>query len=137
MLPEHRLAVLLHQVKRTQIANCLYHSTSLSPSLYQDHICEQSNFPSTAIVELDTHTDEVWDVHFSHDGTRLASCGADGSVIIYDAESFEQLHTLAGPDRGVCSLSWSPDDATIITCSRDNRARLWDTHVGCAKESLL
>jgi len=134
MLPEHRLAVLLQQVKQHQISNCLYHNTEKSPSLYQDHMCDQSNFPSLPIVELDAHTDEVWDVKFSHDGSRLASCGADGSVLIHDTYTFDLLQTLQGSDNGVCSLSWSPDDSTIITCSRDKRARLWNTHV-CFKFS--
>lgn len=92
-------------------------------------MCDQSNFPSMPIVELDAHTDEVWDVQFSHDGSRIASCGADGSVLIYDVQSWDVMHTFQGSDKGVCSLSWSPDDSTLITCSRDNRARLWNTHV--------
>lgn len=129
MLPEHRLAVLLQQVKQTQISNCLYHNTATSPSLYQDHTCDRSNFPITAIMELDRHTGEVWDVQFSHDGTRLASCGGDGSAIIYDTQTFEVLFTLPGSEGGVCSLSWSPDDSMIVTCAQDRRARLWDAHV--------
>lgn len=129
MLPEHRLAVLLHQVKRHQISNCLYHNTATSPSLYHDHLCDQSNFPVMPIVELDRHSGEVWDVQFSHDGKRVASCGGDGAAIIYDTETFEVLHTLPGAERGICSLSWSPDDSMIVTCSIDSRARLWNTHV--------
>ena len=129
MLPEHRLAVLLHQVKRHQISNCLYHNTASSPSLYQDHMCDRSNFPVTAVVQLDRHGGEVWDVQFSHDGTRLASCGGDGMIVIYDMATFEVLQSLAGSEAGVCSISWSPDDTMIVTCSQDKRARLWNSHV--------
>ena len=129
MLPEHRLAVLLHQVKRSQISNCLYHNTAVSPSLYQDHTCDRSNFPVNNFVELSKHDGEVWHVQFSHDGTRLASCGSDGTAIIYEVGSFEVLHVLADHESGVCSVAWSPDDSMIVTCSQDKRARLWNAYV--------
>lgn len=129
MLPEHRLAILLQQVKRNQIANCLYHNTATSPSLYQDHSCDRNNFPVRTVVELDKHTGEVWQVQFSHDGSRLASTGMDGSVIIYEVGSFEVIRSLPTNDSGVCSLAWSPDDSMIVTCCQDKRARLWNANV--------
>lgn len=129
MLPEHRLAILLQQVKRNQISNCIYHNTAISPSLYQDHSCDRSNFPLRVIAEITTHTDEVWDVEFSHDGSRIASCGADGHVLIYDANSNREILNFSASDTGVCSLSWSPDDSMLVTCSQDKRARLWNTSV--------
>lgn len=135
MLPEHRLAILLHQVKRSQISGCLYHNTAASPSLYQDHTCDRSNFPVNNFVELNKHDGEVWQVEFSHDGLRLASCGSDGSAIIYEVGSFEVLHVLADHESGVCSVAWSPDDSMIVTCSQDKRARLWNVYVSLVMPS--
>lgn len=129
MLPEHRLAVLLAQVKRGQISKCLYHNTAASPSLYQDHTCDRNNFPLRTIFEFDRHVGEVWQVAFSHDGTRLATCGSDGSALIYDVNAFELLHSLSDHKGGVCSLAWSPDDSMIVTCSQDKCARLWNVNV--------
>jgi WD40 repeat protein len=129
MLPEHRLAVLLQQVKQSQISNCLYHNTATSPSLYADHICDRNNFPLRTVVELEKHTGEVWQIRFSHDGSRLATCGSDGSAIIYEVRSFEAIHILTDHEGGVCSLAWSPDDSMLVTCSQDKRARLWNTNV--------
>jgi WD40 repeat protein len=129
MLPEHRLAVLLQQVKHSQISRCLYHNTASSPSLYQDHNCDQSNFPVNSFIELSKHTGEVWQVVFSHDGKSLASCGEDGTAIIYDSSTFEVLQTLADHEMGISAVSWSPDDSLIVTCSQDKRARLWDATV--------
>lgn len=129
MLPENRLAVLLQQVKQNQISNCLYHNTATSPSLYQDHSCDRNNFPVRTILELEDHSGEVWQVKFSHDGTRLASSGGDGTVIIYEVPSFKILHTLTDHEDGVGSMAWSPDDSMIVTCSQDKRARLWNAHV--------
>ncbi|KAK0130189.1 hypothetical protein ONS96_000713 [Cadophora gregata f. sp. sojae] len=130
MLPEHRLAVLLSQVKRNQIDNCLYHNTSASPSLYQDHACDRSHFPLHTVLELDKHTGEVWQVKFSNDGERLASCGKDGTCLIYEVGSFDVLQNLTKSEAGIASISWSPDDSMIVTCGRDHLAILWDTHTG-------
>ncbi|KAG9244522.1 WD domain-containing protein [Calycina marina] len=130
MLPERRLAILLQQVKRNQISLCLYHNTAASPSLYQDHVCDRNDFPKTSFIELAEHAGEVWLVVFSNNGKRLASCGADGVVMIYEVPSFAVLHTLAEHDSGICALAWSPDDSMIVTCSQDKRARLWTAETG-------
>lgn len=86
MIPEHRLASLLHQVKQTQISRCLYHNTANSPSLYSDHICDRNQFPLSTIQILKDHDDEVWFVQFSNDGTKLATGSKDNTVIIWDLE---------------------------------------------------
>lgn len=129
MISEHRLATLLDQVKQNQIANCLFHNTIVSPSLYSDHLCDQSDLPLRTVIELEKHTDEVWFVEFSHDGTKLATTGKDRHVIIYDVPSFTVLHILSEHDDGVTYISFSPDDTKLISCSQDNRARMWDTQV--------
>ncbi len=133
MLPEHRLAVLLQQVKRSQIASCLYHNTAASPSLYQDHTCDRNHFPVHPVLELDKHSGEVWHVKFSNDGTRLASCGKDGTCIIYEVGSFGILQNLAISEAGIASLAWSPDDSMIVTCGRDRIAILWNANVSALR----
>lgn len=128
MLPEHRLAILMDQVKRQQISNCLYHNTASSPSLYQDHNCDRSHFPVHQILELDKHSGEAWFLKFSNDGKKLATCGKDGTCIIYEVGSFDTLQTLTATD-GICSVAWSPDDTMIVTCQMDHVATLWDVKV--------
>ncbi|KAI9744371.1 MAG: hypothetical protein M1818_001900 [Claussenomyces sp. TS43310] len=130
MIPEHRLAVLLQQVKQAQISACIYHYTEASPSLYADHQCDRNNFPLRVVHELDTHSGEVWNIIFSHDGAWLATCGSDGKAIIYEVASWKVVHILADHEAGICSLAWSPDDSLVVTSSMDRKARLWDTHTG-------
>lgn len=129
MLPEHRLAVLLQQVKDGQILNCLYHTTASSPTLYSDHYCEKSRFPTEVVRELDRSRGEIWQLLFSHDGTQLASSGSDDSVILWDVSTFEMRLKLEGHGQGVGNFAWSPDDTMMVTCGRDNYARIWDTEV--------
>lgn len=129
MIPDHRLAVLLDHVKSSQINQCLYHNTAESPSLYSDHICDRSEFPLRTAFELSQHTDEVWYVEFSHDGTKLATTSKDHSVIVYDVRTFDIIHRLTDHSDSVASAAWSPDDSKLITCSQDYKARLWDIKV--------
>ncbi|KAK3327676.1 WD domain-containing protein [Cercophora scortea] len=137
MLPEHRLAVLLEQVKENQINHCVFHTSADAPSLYSDHMCERSQFPSEVLMELDQHTGEVWQIRFSHDGTRMASCGMDQTVLIWRVPTFEVIHTLeAHQDGEVCNITWSPDDSMIITCGRDRYAKIWNTETGACIKTL-
>lgn len=89
MVPAHRLPTLLQQAKDYQIGKCLFHLRfSDGPhSLLTDHSCDSAAFPSVTIKVLIGHKDEVWDMKFSHDGTRLASSSKDNCVIIWDTEA--------------------------------------------------
>ncbi|KAL1959937.1 hypothetical protein VTO42DRAFT_605 [Malbranchea cinnamomea] len=130
MIPEHRLATLLDHVKEHQVSRCLYHNNNVPPSLYSDHVCDRSSFPSRTAIELGQHTNEVWYLEFSHDGTKLVTTSRDCSVIIYDAITFEVIHRLIEHTDPVAYATWSPDDTKIISCSQDYKARLWDVETG-------
>src|ERR1700686_1300716 len=88
MVPAHRMVTLFQQAKNYQIHKCLFHLRfSDGPhSLLMDHTCDSNAFPSATIKVLSGHQDEVWDIKFSHDGTKLASSSKDNSVIIWDTE---------------------------------------------------
>lgn len=133
MIPEHRLAVLLDEVKESWIENCQYHNTAASPSLYLDHNCERDDFPTKAVLDLKHHTDEVWFLEYSNDGTMLASTSKDTTIIIYETTTYKVIHQLDQHDKsGVTHLAWSPDDRRIITCCSqpENAARIWDVKTG-------
>jgi WD40 repeat protein len=129
MIPDHRLAVLLDHVKQTQINQCRYHNTASSPSLYCDHICDRNDFPLHATIELTRHSDEIWYVEFSHDGSKLATASKDRTVIIYDTTTFSVIHKFVEHDEPVAYATWSPDDSKLITCSQDKKAKVWDVEV--------
>ena len=129
MIPEHRLATLLTQVKQSQISKCHYHNPTSPMSLFADHVCDKDQFPLQTIQEL-SQRDEVWYLEFSHDGTRLATCGQDSRVIIYDTATFQEVHVLTEHTKFVAYLAWSPDDTKLVTCSNDKSAKLWDAITG-------
>ncbi|KAI0470833.1 WD40-repeat-containing domain protein [Xylariaceae sp. FL0804] len=136
MLPEHRLAILLHQVKESQIGGCMYHSSAVPPTLYSDHVCDRRHFPRESVIELDEHAGEVWQVVFSHDGSKLATCGEDKQVIVWEVPSFKVLHCLKDHDSGVGNVAWSWDDSMLVSCSQDKHARLWDVSSGTCLQKL-
>lgn len=137
MIAPHRLITLLDQVNEVQIANCLYHNTENQPSLLRDHQCVGENFPPVLAAELQEHTGQVWNLEFSHDGKRLATCGSEGQVVVWDLETFDVLHNLTMHNEelstrsghGVINAAWSPDDKWILTSSMDKKVRLWDAEV--------
>ena len=137
MIPEHRLAELMTQVKDFQVMSCQYHNSSAWPTLYQDHICERSEVPLDLVTVLEGHQNEVWYLAFSNDGTRLATAGMDKTVIIYDTTYFKQIHVLAEHLDSVVYVAWSPDDTNLISCARDKKARLWDTEVSFSSKSKM
>ena len=141
MIPDHRLAVLLDQIKQGQIAKCLYHNPSTLPSLFTDHICDRTQFPLQTAFELNQNNGEIYVVEFSHNGKRLAAGGAtngaDGMTVIYDTSNFQVRHILREHTEPVVHVAWSPDDTRLITCSQDRKAKVWDTSVWPSYASVL
>ena len=88
-------------------------------SLWSIPLCDRSHI----LQILDNHRDEVWHVQFSHSGTMLASASKDTTALVWRVGSLGDpilMHTLAGHDKAVAFLTWSPDDSRILTCGADN-----------------
>lgn len=138
MIPDHRLASLLDQVKSNWVNQCLFHNTAQSPSLYSDHMCDRNAFPRHSSMQLTRHSNEVWYVEFSHDGTKLVTTSKDKSVIIYDAtDRFSVIHRFYEHHDAVVFATWSPDDTKLITCSQDKTAKVWDVQVCTYRSAFL
>lgn len=129
MIPDHRLAVLLDQIKHSQISKCLYHNPSTTPSLFTDHMCDRAQFPLQTLIELNQSDGEVYCVEFSHSGKWLAAGSSDGTVVIYDTSAFQVRQMLKEHQAAVVLIAWSPDDSRVITCSQDHTAKVWNTNV--------
>lgn len=128
MIPDHRLAVLLDQVKETQVSKCVYHNPTKPSSLFSDHVCDRREFPLQPVLTL-PQNDEIWYLEFSHDGRRLATSGQDSTVTIYDTLDYEVRYTLTEHTKSIACVAWSPDDSKLISCSHDRTAKLWDASV--------
>ncbi|KAF7778551.1 hypothetical protein Agabi119p4_2896 [Agaricus bisporus var. burnettii] len=148
MIPPRRLATLLHQAREYQNSRCVYHNSPLessSSSLYTDHHCNKSAFPNTTTTILQGHSDEVWNMQWSHDGAYLATCGKDKSAIVWKAGlSSETGHPIEEwsthqilrdhPDFVGC-LAWSLDDSILLT-SAEQCIKIWNVKTGVCLETL-
>ena len=83
--------------------------------------------PRRPIGVLVGHAGLVHAITFSPDGRRIATGGADQTIRIWDAETFEELTVLTGHRQYVWSLAFSPDGQTLVSGSGDSTVRLWDT----------
>ncbi|KAF8236247.1 WD40 repeat-like protein [Tricholoma matsutake] len=99
-------------------------------------------FPSITTTILEVHTDEVWNVEWSHDGQYLATASKDKTAIIwrlgYDADSTQEWTShfiLRDHPSSVACLAWSKDDSILLT-SAENHIKLWNTKTGLCIRSL-
>ncbi|RCH81038.1 hypothetical protein CU098_003417 [Rhizopus stolonifer] len=131
MIPKQRLLELINQSLEWQKRSCLYHNPRQGTefSLFSDHMCDKSLFPTHTIHVLRGHTDEIWHVAYSHDGKHLASVSKDKTCIIWNMETFCQVQSFKSEVSG-SYCAWSPDDSRLLVCGTDFALRLWDPFSG-------
>ncbi|KAF9579097.1 hypothetical protein BGW38_004796, partial [Lunasporangiospora selenospora] len=136
MVPEYRLETLLTQAVEQQRNKCVYHDKeNTSVCLYSDHACSKAGIPSVTRQIFDGHKNEVWYISFSHNGKYLASTSLDNRVIIWDMETYKELHMLHGHSNKVSCCAWSPDDSQLLTAGYDKAVKLWDVQTGVNQTS--
>ena len=76
------------------------------------------------------HTDNVESLAFTPNGDLLASGGADGSILLWEATSSQRLgERLLGHRGRVETLSFSPTGSLLASASEDGSVILWDVNV--------
>ncbi|HYN16654.1 MAG TPA: WD40 repeat domain-containing protein, partial [Actinomycetes bacterium] len=75
-------------------------------------------------------TGAVTSVAFSPDGGRVASGGANGTVLLWDLATGAQARRLAGHTDAVRAVAFSPDGALLATASGDRTLAVWDPATG-------
>jgi WD40 repeat protein len=84
---------------------------------------------------LKGHTERVWYVAFSPDGSRIVSGSNDQTVLIWDSQSGKYT----GPPfqsrtAEVHSVAFSPDMTYLLCVSTDNTVECWDLRTGAPME---
>jgi WD40 repeat protein len=82
--------------------------------------------PSGEGAALRDHTAHLYQAIVSPDGTRLASAGGDGRIIIWDFAARRRLFELTGQHGRILRLAFSPDGRWLASGSWDQTIRLWD-----------
>jgi len=65
-------------------------------------------------------------VALSPDGKIFAVAMEDGNVILFETEGPKELKSFKAHEAAVYDVAFSPDGATLATCSTDKLAKVWD-----------
>lgn len=76
-------------------------------------------------LPLQVHTDWIRSVAWSPDGSLLASCSDDRTVVVFKADDFSQLANYQAHTDWVRDIAWSPSGGTLVSVGDDGRVVLW------------
>ncbi len=81
--------------------------------------------------------DHAIDLGWSPAGKQLAVAAVTGPVVLFDASTGKELHTLSGHGFGTTAIAYHPsDDGALATAGQDGKARIWDTTTGAVRCTL-
>jgi len=89
--------------------------------------------PATGAVVVEiknAHSDTVFGVRFSPDGTKLASCGADKYIKVFEVPSGKFLKSFEGHTHHVMDVGWKGDGKLLASCGADNECKVWEYEKG-------
>lgn len=87
------------------------------------------NAPAREVQILSGHENIVMRTVFSPDGTKLATCGADNTIILWDVEFGIRLLRIAAHEGDVTSIAFLPN-GDLLSGSVDRSIKLWNADTG-------
>jgi len=97
----------------------------LASGSYDNTIILWDVFTGNIIRTFKGHTDLIFSVSFSPDGTMLASGSGDKTINLWDVATGNIIKTLKGHTDWVNSVIFSPEGSTLASGSSDGTIRLW------------
>lgn len=94
-------------------------------NLYFD-LLNESSVESLSRLVIHPHQGSIYSACFSHDGTKIASCGASKMLKVFKSTSGEKLTEIQAHDDEVLCCAFSPDDRLLATCSSDRKVKIWN-----------
>ena len=91
-------------------------------------VSEKENIKN--IKTLKGHTEGVWSVAWSPDGTKIVSGSRDKTIRIWNTSDGEMEQSLEGHTDMVLSVAFNHDGTKIVSGSHDHTIRVWDTNTG-------
>jgi len=82
------------------------------------------------------HTDGVFGVAFSPDGSKIATCGADKYVKVFATATGSMIRPFEGHTDYVLDVAWRGDSRSLASCGADNTIRVWDVQTGELSRSI-
>lgn len=88
------------------------------------------------LAVLTAHTRQVQDLAYSPDSALLATASIDHTVLIWDAQTGQELRVLDHPD-AVNNVAFNPDSQSVATLDFDGTIRIWDACTDCQNAKAL
>lgn len=82
------------------------------------------------------HTMGVTTLAFSPDGKWIATGAYDNAVILWNAETGEEIRRMSAHQSPVMKVAFSPDGRKVISCDRDGGVLGWDASAGTTAFAL-
>jgi WD40 repeat protein len=76
------------------------------------------------------HTDTVYGLAWSPDGTQLASAAADKFVKLWNAETGSPVASFEGHTQHVLDVAWTADGKRLVSAGADGLLKVWDVAKG-------
>lgn len=76
------------------------------------------------------HTDTVFGLRFSPDGSKLATASADKFLKVIRVEDGKELKSFEGHTHHVLAVDWSGDGKQLVTGGADSVLKVWDFETG-------
>ncbi|XP_059893912.1 apoptotic protease-activating factor 1 isoform X1 [Gadus macrocephalus] len=93
---------------------------------WQNH----SGVDSVSRLVVQPNLGPVYSACFSHDGSKIAACGASNMLGVFKSTSGEKLLEVTAHDDEVLCCAFSPDDRLLATCSADRKVKVWNAERG-------
>ena len=77
-------------------------------------------------VVLRGHEGAAFAAQFTPDGERMVTAATDGTALLWDAATGQELRRFSGHTGPVTGVAVSGDGRTLVTASQDNTVRVWD-----------
>ncbi|KAL0963001.1 hypothetical protein UPYG_G00348220 [Umbra pygmaea] len=104
--------------------------------LYIDWV-NQSSLSSLSRLVVQPHQGSVYSACFSHDGSKIASCGSSKTLRVFNSISGEKLLEIQAHVDEVLCCAFSPDDRLLATCSSDRKVKVWNAVSGTVMREFI
>jgi len=122
----------------------LGHAKNVGYHISRDHIqvlvwCMDSvPFPNLVFIDplsgnrnsVYCHDGLIRSAMFTKNATKIVSCGSEGKIIVWNAETLEIEMELLGHEGSVLSVSVNEEGSRIISCGEDATVRVWNAEDG-------
>lgn len=81
-------------------------------------------------LRLQGHTDLVYSIAWSPDGSRIVTSGQDGQVLIWDAINGQFRRSLGKPEGVITAAVWSPTGDRVAAALKESGVVIWAVESG-------